>query len=162
MLRTTPIWPRFPDRSWANFEVFLSLILCFLSNVSPRQTQADMSVKILLSTSLWGNGTIDKVPYYLLGKQCIRKIRSSFLTLPKLYLCQMGDLVSEAEVVYYTTLLRRETKYLGKTISILLFVDKLFSKTQFNSCYRCLNVFVAPKISKHTAHMNNNVKCKKE
>lgn len=31
MLRTTSIWPRFPDSSQANFEVFLSLILCFLS-----------------------------------------------------------------------------------------------------------------------------------
>lgn len=32
---------------------------------------------------MWGNGTIDKVPYYLLGKQCIRKILSSFPYSPK-------------------------------------------------------------------------------
>lgn len=50
--------------------------------------------------------------FYLQGKQCIRKILSSFLTHPKLYLCQMGDLVSEAKVVYYTTLLQAKTKYL--------------------------------------------------
>lgn len=39
------------------------------------------------------------------GKQCIRKILSPFLTHPKLYLCQMGDLVPEAEVVYYPSII---------------------------------------------------------
>lgn len=71
-----------------------------------------------------------------------------------------GDLVFGAEVVYH----RRKIKYLEK--HMLLFVEKLLPKIQFNLTMNVFNVFYlfifGPIGPKNIKHMNNKKMTKKK